>query len=242
VAEQPRGAASPGAAEVAAPRRAADIAAEADGRPPAGGRDPGTAIGPGQPASGGPADPAVVGANGHHRAAGEAAGGGAGSTGSVDSSAPAGAADRAAAKGGPADRADHAGGSGDRAGESEQPRRADRRGQLVKGAKLVKSGADALRSRVASALWVVALLAAGLLALAALLVALDANTDNVIVTAVIDGARGIDGPFWRVFEFTEQTGRGREVHNQTKEVLVNWGLAAVAYLVAGRLLDRIIRP
>jgi hypothetical protein len=61
---------------------------------------------------------------------------------------------------------------------------------------------------------------------------------------VLNTARSIDGPFWRIFEFTEvgKSGGIREVHDVSKEVLVNWGLAAVAYLVAGRILDRVIRP
>ena len=29
---------------------------------------------------------------------------------------------------------------------------------------------------------------------------------------------------------------------ETKEALLNWGLAALAWLIGGRILDRIIRP
>ena len=29
---------------------------------------------------------------------------------------------------------------------------------------------------------------------------------------------------------------------ETKDALLNWGLAAVTWLIAGRILDRIIRP
>lgn len=96
----------------------------------------------------------------------------------------------------------------------------------------VKRGSDAVRSRVASAVWLLAVLAALILAVGALLVALDANEDNSIVKFLLDAGHKIDGPFWKVFTFEDTT----------KEYLVNWGLAAVAYLIGGRILDRIIRP
>lgn len=120
----------------------------------------------------------------------------------------------------------------------------DSPGRLARSGKAVKKGSDIARSRIASLVWLLAVLAAIVLAVGALLVALDANRDNAIVAFVLDTARKIDGPFWRIFEFTKDAkGPGdRQVHDVTKEVLVNWGLAAVAYLIAGRILDRIIRP
>jgi hypothetical protein len=99
----------------------------------------------------------------------------------------------------------------------------------------VKGGADAIRNRVAALVWLVAVLAAVVLAVAALLQALDANPDNTIVQFFNDAARDIDGPFKDVFNFDGDNAK-------TKEILVNWGLAAVAYLVVGKVLDRIIRP
>jgi hypothetical protein len=99
----------------------------------------------------------------------------------------------------------------------------------------LKGGADAIRNRIAAVVWLVAVLAAVVLASGALLVALDANQDNAIVDFVRNLARDIDGPFWNVFTFEGDNAK-------TKELLVNWGLAAVAYLVAGKILDRIIRP
>lgn len=93
---------------------------------------------------------------------------------------------------------------------------------------------EALRNGIASVIWVLAVLAAVVLALGTLLVALDASADNSLVELVIDSARGIDGPFANLFTFE---GAGAE----TKDRLVNWGLAALAYLVVGRVLDRVIR-
>ncbi len=119
-----------------------------------------------------------------------------------------------------------------------------RRGKLAKGGQVVKKGSDLIRSRIASVVWLIAVLAAIVLAVGALLYALDANMKNDIVNGVIHLANTIDGPFWRIFEFYQDKKGpgGKELHDATKEHLVNWGLAAVAYLVAGRILDRVIRP
>lgn len=101
------------------------------------------------------------------------------------------------------------------------------------------SVAHTLRTRLAAVLWAVAVICALVLAVAALLVALRANQDNAAVAAVLDAADVLDlGIFGRengVFTFT---GADAEV----RSALVNWGLGAVAYLVLGKLLDRIIRP
>jgi len=101
--------------------------------------------------------------------------------------------------------------------------------------KRVKGGTDAVRNRIAALVWLVAVLAAVVLAVGALLQALDANDANSIVQFFNAAARDIDGPFRDVFRFDGDNAR-------TKEILVNWGLAAVAYLIAGKILDRVIRP
>ncbi|QNN55102.1 hypothetical protein H9L09_16090 [Nocardioides mesophilus] len=91
---------------------------------------------------------------------------------------------------------------------------------------------------MASLVWLVAVVCALFLAVGALLVALKANQDNSIVKFVLDGADALDGPFSRdngIFTFD-----GKDA--ATKSALVNWGLAAVAYLVIGKILDRVIRP
>lgn len=106
----------------------------------------------------------------------------------------------------------------------------------------VKKTSDAIRTWVASLLWLLAVLAAIVLAVGALIYALDANRQNDLVQFVLDIANRIDGPFWRIFEFTKDTKGPGQPHDKVKEHLVNWGLAAVAYLIAGRILDRVIRP
>jgi hypothetical protein len=91
-----------------------------------------------------------------------------------------------------------------------------------------------LRNRLASLVWLLAVVCALVLALGALLVSLGANPDNAVVELAIDSARRLDGPFADVFTFDGENAR-------TKARLVNWGLAALAYLIAGRVLDRLLR-
>ncbi len=90
---------------------------------------------------------------------------------------------------------------------------------------------DTTRSRLASLVWVLAVVAALILAVGALLWSLDANRANSLVSFVLNAAEMIDGPFWRVFN----------LHDPIKNHLVNWGLAAVVYLIIGRVADRLIR-
>lgn len=104
-----------------------------------------------------------------------------------------------------------------------------------------KRGASAatIRLRVAQAVWAVFVLLALVLAVGALLVAIDANPDNGLVKFVVDLADSIDlGVFSRDNGVMTFDGKNAE----TKNALVNWGLGAIAYLVVGRVLERIIRP
>ena len=99
--------------------------------------------------------------------------------------------------------------------------------------KKVLAGANVVRSRIASLVWLVAVVCAMVLAVGALLVALRMNQDNAIVAFVIDMANKLD-----FGEFKEFTGKNANV----KSALTNWGIAAVIYLVVGKILDRVIRP
>ena len=96
-----------------------------------------------------------------------------------------------------------------------------------------------VRTRVAQVVWLVFCLCALLLAVGALLVALDANEGNPLVELVVRGADAVDlGVFSRdngIFDF-------RGGNAEVKNALVNWGIGAVAYLVVGRILDRLVRP
>ena len=95
------------------------------------------------------------------------------------------------------------------------------------------------RTRVAQLLWTLCVLAALVLAVGALLVAIDANEDNGLVSLVLSAADAVDlGVFSRENGIREFDGSNAE----TKNALFNWGLGAVAYLVVGRLLERVIKP
>jgi hypothetical protein len=98
---------------------------------------------------------------------------------------------------------------------------------------------SSIRVRAAQVVWLLAVLCALVLAVGALCVALDANRDNALVRFVLDAADAVDlDVFSRgngIFKFD-----GADAG--TKNALANWGLAAVAYLVVGRLLERVIRP
>lgn len=96
-----------------------------------------------------------------------------------------------------------------------------------------------IRAGLAQLVWLVCAACALLLALGALLVALEANRDNVLVNLVLRGADVVDVQvFSRENGILRFRGQGAEVKN----ALVNWGLGAIAWLVVGRLLHRILRP
>jgi hypothetical protein len=117
----------------------------------------------------------------------------------------------------------------------------DKRGRRAAGAgpSRLKSGTNAVRSKIATVVWLAAVVCALFLAVGALLIALKANEDNAVVAFIISGAETLDGPFSLsdgIFTFPDdQDGR-------VKSALTNWGIAAVVYLVIGKILDRIIRP
>ncbi|WP_435742134.1 hypothetical protein [Nocardioides sp. SYSU DS0663] len=105
--------------------------------------------------------------------------------------------------------------------------------------KVDSGGSEAIRTRLAQVAWTICAVAALFLAIGALCIALGANRDNGLVSFIIDVADFVDlGLFSRENGIKEFEGDNAE----TKNVLFNWGLGAVAWLVAGRLLDRVIRP
>lgn len=126
------------------------------------------------------------------------------------------------------------------ADKSTDDRTTGRRGRTSSGgAARAKAGANAVRSKLASVIWLVAVVCALFLAVGALLIALKANEDNSIVSFILDGAETLDGPFSLtdgIFTFA-----GAE-DARVKSALTNWGIAAVVYLVIGKILDRVIRP
>jgi len=62
------------------------------------------------------------------------------------------------------------------------------------------------------------------------LVLLKANPTNAIISDVHDAARWLAGPFDGIFSF----------HSARVALAVNWGLAAVVYLIVGGLIARLL--
>ena len=104
-----------------------------------------------------------------------------------------------------------------------------------------KAGSDWVRLRLAQLVWLVCVLAALFLAVGALLIALgdSVNTSNDLVQFVLDTADKLD---LGVFDLDDGVFSFHGKNAETKDALLNWGLAAVTWLIAGRILDRIIRP
>ena len=110
-----------------------------------------------------------------------------------------------------------------------------RRGGLGEGSRKA-------RSTVASVVWLLAVVAALVLAVGALLVALRFNLDNAAVKAITDLADKIDLGELKSFEVKKGASASARQDAVIKSVLVNWGIAALFYLVVGKVLDRVIRP
>jgi len=98
------------------------------------------------------------------------------------------------------------------------------------------------RQWVARGVWLLCALFALILAVGALLIALHgagSNPDNGLYKFFVRSGDNLDfGAFSRdngLFSFT-----GKDA--LTKNALTNWGIAAVVWLVIGRVLDRVIRP
>jgi len=127
--------------------------------------------------------------------------------------------------------------------EGETTRKSRRRVSAKQVAHGAKVGSDAIRSRIASIVWIVAVVCAVILALAAILIALQDNvkSGNPIVEWLTGVSNVIAGPFGNV-EGSAFSGGLFNLDSTPKEALANWGVAALVYLVVGRLLDRVIRP
>ncbi len=102
-----------------------------------------------------------------------------------------------------------------------------------------RSTVDRGRKLVARVVWIICVLAALLLAVGALLIAVDANRDNSLVQLVLDGAATAD---LDIFSRNNGIVTFDSGNVETKNALVNWGLGAVAWLVVGRLVERVVRP
>jgi hypothetical protein len=98
----------------------------------------------------------------------------------------------------------------------------------------------AVRSQAARVVKIVFTVLAAILALGAILVVLrnNINEQNAIVKFITDVADAVSGPFSLkdgIFAFTGKNALA-------KNALANWGIAAIVYLVIGRVLSNAIAP
>jgi hypothetical protein len=96
-----------------------------------------------------------------------------------------------------------------------------------------------VRTRVAQVVWLLFVVAAVFLAVGALCIALDFNKNNPLVDFFLAGANFFDLEiFSRKGGIKDFGGSNADVKN----ALFNWGLGAIAYLIVGRIVVRIIQP
>ena len=97
-----------------------------------------------------------------------------------------------------------------------------------------------IRGQAARVVRIVFTVLAVILALGAILVVLRSNINeqNSIVKFVTDTADAVAGPFSRTDGIFKFSGKNAV----PKNALLNWGLAAIVYLVIGRVLANVIAP
>lgn len=96
-----------------------------------------------------------------------------------------------------------------------------------------------VRDIVARGIWIVCMVLALVLAIAAFTYALEANSENGLVKLARDLADVFDLGF---FDLDNPVKAFDDPNGAVKTALFNYGLGAVVYLVLGRILERIIRP
>jgi hypothetical protein len=118
-------------------------------------------------------------------------------------------------------------------GQDDRPR--------VDRAAQAKAATDLVRTRLSQLVWIICALAALVLAAGALCIALKANQQNALVKFCIETADKLDlGVFSRTDGVAHWKGHSHAA--LTKNACVNWGLAAVVWLIAGKVFERVVRP
>jgi hypothetical protein len=93
-----------------------------------------------------------------------------------------------------------------------------------------EGGGFGARLAVARVITAAAAVVALIIAAAIALQLLNANASNDLVNAVHDAGSWLSSPFHGLFS----------IHDADWKMVVNWGLAAVVYLIAARLIARMI--
>ncbi|CAN5265483.1 hypothetical protein BH09ACT12_BH09ACT12_16750 [soil metagenome] len=100
--------------------------------------------------------------------------------------------------------------------------------------------AKRIRTMIAQIIWVVCVFFAVVLAAEVLLIAIEANESNDLVTFMRETADKVD---LGLFDLSDPIKDFNENDpSDTGTVLFNYGLAAVAWLVIGKIADAVIRP
>jgi hypothetical protein len=99
-----------------------------------------------------------------------------------------------------------------------------------------------IRTTIAKIVWYVCVFFALILASAVLLVAIEANTGNDLVRFIGDTSDAIDLGLFDLGDPIKDFDMQVPNTSDTGTVLFNYGIAAVAWLVIGRIADAIIRP
>jgi hypothetical protein len=105
--------------------------------------------------------------------------------------------------------------------------------QAATGQRVADAGALAVGSLLALVrrlLVIVVLIVVGLIGLAIVFKLADANASNSIVSAVHDAGRWLVGPFDQMFK----------VKSAKATLTINWGIAAIVYLIVGMLIAGLI--
>jgi hypothetical protein len=105
----------------------------------------------------------------------------------------------------------------------------------------VSSTVNSVRSTVATIVWVLAVVAAVILAIGALVIVLDFNEKNSVVSFFRNAADNLNF-LGELKSFDAGKSEASKHDALVKTVLVNWGICAVVYLVVGKVLERVIRP
>ena len=114
------------------------------------------------------------------------------------------------------------------AGRRAPGRRAERDTGVTATARRGVGGGFILAARIVMlATWIVV----AIIVAAILLRVLAANTDNSLVKNIHDLGKTLVGPFKDLFS----------IKNPKTSIAVNWGLAALAYLIVGSIIARILR-
>lgn len=98
--------------------------------------------------------------------------------------------------------------------------------RATRGGAAVASFAAAVARLILLAAWIVA----GIIVAGILLVVFNANQGNDIVSAIHDAARWLVGPFDGMFT----------LDSSKATIAVNWGIAALVYLIVAAILARVI--